>query len=271
MNAKSTGNRNFLDYRQFLVDELQRRQKRNPAYSLRAFSRDLGIGSSRLSEIVNGKVGLSEERAVVIAQRLQLAESEKALFVDLVQSEHARSNIARQAAQSRLQARLAGARDLNTEEFSLISDWQNLAFMELLYVEGLEPSVKAYADRLGIREEVIQETIDRLSRLGYIKHEDGRWIPEHLGMVTSSPSPSSAIRTYHAQILEKAKQALVEQPIERRDFSSVLFALNSQQMNYAKQRISEFRRTLVTELEGMPGKDSVFCLSLQFFEITESK
>lgn len=271
MSSKKTGTRNFLDYRQFLVDELQRRQKRNPAYSMRAFSRDLGIGSSRLSEIINGKVGLSEERAMSLALRLQLAESERSLFVDLVQSEHARSTIARQAAQQRLQARVPASKNIAEHDFLPISDWYNLALMELLYVDGLEHSSRSFSEKLGIREEIIQETVDRLLKLGYIAWQDSRLVPCDPELATNSHVPSSAIRAYHNQILDKAKEALVEKPVEMRDFSSMVFALNSSQMEYARSRIQEFRRNLVNELEEIPGKDSVFCLSLQFFELTERK
>lgn len=258
-----------MDYRQFLVDELQRRQKRNPAYSMRAFSRDLGIGSSRLSEIINGKVGLSEERAVGLAVRLQLADAEKALFVDLVQSEHARSSIARDAARRRLQARVPASKNIDDQDFLPISDWYNLALMELLYVEGLDHTHGAFAHKLGIREEIIQETIERLLHLGYIEWQNGKLVPRDPQLATSSQVPSAAIRAYHNQMLDKAKEALEEKPVERRDFSSMVFALNSSQMEYARSRIQEFRRNLVHELEEIPGKDSVFCLSLQFFELTE--
>lgn len=271
MNKKSREVRKFLDYRQFLVDELQRRQKKNPAYSLRAFSRDLGIGSSRVSEIIHAKVGLSEERAVEIAQRLQLAEAEKALFIDLVQSEHARSNIAREAAKTRLKARFTSARNVTASDFHLISDWHNLALMELLNLDDLEHNTEIFAQKLGLRAEVVIETIERLIQLGYIRQHEGRWQAIESGMTAASEVPSSAIRSYHSQILDKAKKALHEKPMEERDFSSIVFALNSSQMDYVKNRIKEFRRTLVTELEEAPGKDGVFCLSLQFFEMTEKK
>ncbi len=268
MNTHKPGNRNFLDYRQFLVDELQRRQKRNPAYSLRAFSRDLGIGSSRLSEIINSKVGLSEDRAVIIAEKLQLADAEKSLFVDLVQGEHARSSLAKQAALKRVRDRMLQARKIEKEDFSLISDWYNLALIELLNVDGLEHSVESFAKRLGIRETVIAETIERLKHLGYIGMRDGRWIPTEPETTTDKDIPSMAIREYHRQILDKAKSAIEDVPLEKRDFSSAVFALNSKQLQYAKERIHAFRRSLVKDLEEMPDKDGVYCLSLQFFELT---
>lgn len=92
-----------MTFRRFLMNELSQRQKRNVSYSMNAFARDLGLSSSRLSEILSGKVGISEDRAVKIADRLQLSESDKAYFVDLVQSEHSRSEVGKRAARARLQ------------------------------------------------------------------------------------------------------------------------------------------------------------------------
>ena len=51
------------DYRDILREELAARTETNPQYSLRAFARDLGIGSARLSEVLNGNTGLSRPAA----------------------------------------------------------------------------------------------------------------------------------------------------------------------------------------------------------------
>lgn len=254
-----------LTYRKFLLDELYRRQKKNPAYSSRAFARDIGVNSSRLSEILSGKVGLSETRAISISERLQMNEEVKALFIDLVISEDARSAITREAAKSRIEARMLHLQELEDKEFSLISNWYYLAILELIQLEGLDHSITSFAAKLSLPEEKVQEGVERLIRLGHIKVENDRWLPSEPDSTTTTEVASESIRSYHRQILEKASTAL-ENPVEKRDFSSMIFSLNSEQLNYAKERLQDFRRTLVKELESMPGKDSVYCLSFQLFE-----
>jgi hypothetical protein len=49
----------IADYRVILSAEFEKRKDRNPAYSWRASARDLGIQSSRLSEVMAGRYGLS--------------------------------------------------------------------------------------------------------------------------------------------------------------------------------------------------------------------
>jgi DNA-binding transcriptional regulator YdaS (Cro superfamily) len=67
---------------------LSERQRHNPAYSMRAFAKDLGIDSSNLSAILKKKRGLPAKRAEHIARRLRLSPIEAALFVS---STHRRS------------------------------------------------------------------------------------------------------------------------------------------------------------------------------------
>ncbi|MNL29309.1 hypothetical protein D3C87_1509900 [compost metagenome] len=70
-------------------------------------------------------------------------------------------------------------------------------------------------------------------------------------------------------MLDKARSALYEEAPSERDFSSIVFAMNSEQIEYAKKRIREFRRSLVQDLEAFPNKDKVFYLSMNMFSLTD--
>lgn len=89
-------------YREILKEELVRRQTRNPGYSQRAFARDLGIRSNRLSEILRGKQGISPQLAVTVAERLTSSEAYRSLFLYSVMSEHSRTEVERERAVSHL-------------------------------------------------------------------------------------------------------------------------------------------------------------------------
>lgn len=258
-----------MDYRRFLKEELYKRQQKNRAYSMRAFSRDIGIASSRLSEILHGKVGLSEKKAAALADRLELDESTKHLFIDMVESEHSRSAVVRAAAEIRVKARFMQVPILKENEMDLLNEWHHLAVLELLLVENLEHSVPAFARRLKLPEEAIEKSIDQLTQMGFLKREGHRWIATEPDSTTTRETPSATIRKFHEQMLGKAQEALHKQSIDQREFSSMVFAMNSNQLAYAKEKLREFRRSLVKELESIPGKDKVYCLSLNMFSLTE--
>lgn len=258
-----------MDYRRFLKDELLKRQKKNRAYSLRAFARDLGMSSSRLSEILNSKVGLSETRASVLADRLQLNPEDKELFVDMVESEHARSSVLRAAATERVKARYIDVPILDEEEMNLMSDWHHMALLELIGLEKVDHTPEGYAKKLNLEIEAIHESFALLEKLGYVQKTPDRWIATDPVTTTTNNIPSSSIKHYHNQMLEKARSALYEQNVATRDFTSIVFAMNSEQVEHAKKRIRDFRRSLVQELESIPGKDRVFYLSMNMFSLTE--
>lgn len=56
----------------FLRQEFDSRKENNPRYSLRAFARDLGVSSGRLSEILNFRRRVTPLQAAKFAERLKL-------------------------------------------------------------------------------------------------------------------------------------------------------------------------------------------------------
>lgn len=90
------------NYREILKNEFEKRKQRNPLYSLRAFARLIDLSSPRLSDILNKKKGLSKEKALQIAKRLDLVGKESEYFVLLVESEHQRKKKLREEATKKL-------------------------------------------------------------------------------------------------------------------------------------------------------------------------
>src|SRR5689334_14844868 len=91
-------------YRAYLKAEYERRLAANPRYSMRAYARDLKVAPSVISEILNGRHGLSRKSAETIAARLPISERERAYFCDLADAAHARTSVVRQAAARRVAA-----------------------------------------------------------------------------------------------------------------------------------------------------------------------
>lgn len=258
-----------LNYRQLLHEELKRRQRRNPAYNVRAYSRDLGMGPSRLSEILTGREGISVERALQFAEKLKLDDTQKAFFIDLVQSEHSRSKISKAAAQERVEARLKVLKKLESaDQFTLLSDWQSSAILELLPIESVH-NVENFAKRLGLDKDYIEKCIDRMITAGYITRENDQWLAKDANTESTDDVPSGELRNYHKRLVAKGLQTLDEKPLGERDFSAIIFSMKASDIGEAKERIREFRKGLAWDLNQKSDKDSVYCFSLQFFELTE--
>lgn len=61
-----------MSFRTFLQHELDRRQTRNPRYSLRAFARSLGFDHASLSQILRGRRRLTPRLIRRLGARLQV-------------------------------------------------------------------------------------------------------------------------------------------------------------------------------------------------------
>jgi transcriptional regulator with XRE-family HTH domain len=64
------------DFRSFLQDELEKRCKKNPRFSLRAFARTLDVEPSALSKILHGKRSLTPKMLLRMASQLGLPDNE---------------------------------------------------------------------------------------------------------------------------------------------------------------------------------------------------
>lgn len=92
----------YESFRSLLQDRLEARKQRNPAYSLRAFARNIGMSPSRLSEVMNAGQHMSVRSAERIGPKLFANEQELRYFVCLVEADTANNNVAREMASERL-------------------------------------------------------------------------------------------------------------------------------------------------------------------------
>lgn len=261
------------DYQDLLLSAFTIRRDRNPSYSLRAFSRDLGISASRISEILNRKRGLSVTNASQIADRLGMHRQEKEIFILLVESQHARSASLKQRAQKKIES-LEAQKEvfvLQADLFSLVSEWYHNAILELLEVEGAKHSSDWIAGKLGITVVQTENALDRLERVGLVEKKNGKYIPVHQFSSSYSNLPSKAFRIYHEQILEKAKQAIWSQETSERVLLSTTAAIDSRDLKAVEKRLRKFSRTLTAGLKRKPKKDKVYCLSIQFFGLDQKE
>ena len=256
------------NYRQILKSELERRCEKNPRYSLRAFARDLNLGSARLSEILNSVTGLSREKAEKIAERLGFAANQKDFFCTLVEAEHARSKVKRAIAQTRLSKYQAPPfSSLEVDHFKIISDWYHFAILELTEVHGFKSDDRWIANALGLQEIEVKLAIERLMRLGYLERKRKKYVQTKNFAQVSSAVPSEAIRKFHRQILKKALDAIDLQSIDQRDLGAITMSVNTKDLPVIQEKIKSFRKELARFTQANSQRNSLYCFSTQFFEL----
>lgn len=260
------------NYRRYFTETFESRSMRNPSYSLRAFARDLDIGTSTLTEVLQGKYGLSKGRIEKVAKALQLSSDQTEHFSDLIARDHGRSEKDREEAALRIQLRLRHSiQTITLDGFKVISDWYHLALLELISLPSFKNDTEWMAKRLGLPELTIVEAIDRLERLELIeKTKTGILLTDDFTSIGNN-TPSQAIRKFHSQILQKALTALEAQSVDERENSSTVFAINQEDLPEAKKKLLKFRREFSGLLSKNPNKNNVYCLSIQFFSLIQSE
>lgn len=261
------------DYRSILRREFDARIKANAKYSLRAFARDLKIAPSRLSEVLSGKQGLSRDKARGLARELKLSDKETEFFCDLVESQDARGRLTRDLARIRLRKHDIDQsfHSLGADSFQVVSDWYHFAILQLIGVKGFKNDPGWIAKALEITRSEAREALERLKRLGLIEEREGELKVLREYVSAGDGVPSSAIRKFHAQVLERAIGALETQTLEERYVSTVFIPIDRANLEAAGRWIRAFRRKFsnkVNALAGPDGANAVYCLSMQFFDVS---
>lgn len=263
----------YLDYRQYLKDELDRRVHVNPQYSLRAFSRDIEIAPQTLSMVINGKKNISSEVAIEIARKLGLSNEELSYFHDLVELSQAKTENLREVIKYRLTKyeENKSYRTIQEDVFKIISDWFHYAILELTYTKDFKSDPVWIARRLGIPPHDARLAIERMLNLELLEETTKSLEKTEVNIASSNEIPSAAIRKFTSQLLEKAVIALDEQSVEKRDFGTMTMAIDPKKIPEAKKMIRKFRRELTGYLEA-GDRTEVYALCTQFFSLsTNSK
>ena len=261
------------DFRSVLKRELEVRCQQSPRYSLRAFARDLKLSPSRLSEVLSGKQGLSRDTAKNIAQTLGFSDPELDLFCDLVDSQHARSKVKKDLARLRLEKQKLDTsfHKLHQDTFQAISDWYHFAIIQLLSLKSAKSDISWMAKALDISVVEADSAVERLKRLGLIEESGGKLRVIKDSLASPSGTPSAAIRKFHRQILEKAILALETQNLQERSCSSIVLTIDKSMVSQAQRWIKNFILRFTKRMNQAPSHDDVYCLSVQFFNLTHTK
>ena len=263
----------YPDIPHFLCDLLARKQTRNPRYSIRAWSRQLGLNSpSLLLNVLKGERRLNPTLGAKIARHVKFTPEEKKYFDTLVLAGLARTDEEKEL-YSRILNRLQPDKErseLKLAHFGFINDWHYLAILELFALRDFRPDASYISRRL--REKISLRTVElalrRLQQLGLIgKNSKAELVRLSGNPVVKDEIPDKAVQSHHTQMMEQAKCALEEQTVEERDFRATKLPIRKADFAAAKELIKEFHRAL-QKLSSKADGDEVYAFNTQFFKLT---
>jgi uncharacterized protein (TIGR02147 family) len=261
-----------ITYQQILQQTFKERSRLNPSYSLRSYARDLGLAPSTLSELFNGKKGISPRKAAALIHALKLPEWQGSLFIDLVRKNHAKSPKERAAAKGRLASREVeySSQIRKVTALKSLTSWIDLAILEVTHLKDFYESPDWIARRLGVSEAEILSAVGRLTEADLLRIEPGKgWIDASPFFTTSDGPPSEAIREFHKTVLRLGLAKLESANVTNRTVKGVIFSLKENQLPLAKQILNEAIGKIVALSESESGpKDHVLSFNAQLLTLT---
>jgi len=251
------------DFRLLLQESLIQKCQLNPSYSLRAYARSLGIASSALSSILNGKRPITEKMKVRLGMALGLSATD----IETLQRGEYEPKVSNK--------KTIQFRQIALDTFAVISDWHHYAILELTQVKGFQSNPDYISKKLGVTKSEINFAIERLKRLGFLTEVNGKWTDTtpNNGFITSvnDKKTSMASKKMQKQILEKSIEALEKVSPDKRSHTSITMAIDTADLLKAFEIIKNFRRNLNQNMDSASVKTNVYQLHIGFFPVEKEE
>lgn len=269
----------FRDPRDYLCEVFEQKRGRNSGFSVRAWARQMGLPHhAMLALTLAKKRKLKPPFSSRLRDKIGLEGQEARYFDLLVAYANVETPEEKQFYESllrQLSPQGQAFAELSFDILRLVSQWTHSAIVEMTELQDFDSDPKRIASRLGdhVKPAEAEQAVDRLVRLGLIERIEGGLRKTKRVFTTPNDIPSSYIREFHRQMIEKAKAALDEQSVEEREIRSLTLAIRRERMPEAKRMLREFTANFRDSVGLQPGEKGtdVYQLNLQFFGVVEGE
>jgi uncharacterized protein (TIGR02147 family) len=249
------------------------------SYSITEYSEKLGFGANNtMAQIHSGHRFISLKSAERIVKVFQLNRSESAHFLSLVKLKLARSPEEKErllALILELRSRHSGSAQ-NSPGLEFFNSWLHAVVFELLSMEKAR-SLKELCERMNltVKESAVLKSLEFLESINLMKkilsetNEPTKYLKTKQDFSLGSEVPGLAIVRYHQEMLNLAKESLINSPPSERDVSSVTISVDSEQVERIKQDIALFRKYLLFLGSQSKVANKVMQVNVQLFPLSK--
>lgn len=264
----------YLDYRRYLKDYYEFRKDGQHGYSYRAFSKAAGFTSPNILKLViEGERNISPEAVPKFVKALHLKGQMADYFSTLVRMNQARTDADKEYYFAILQKLTPQAkrRQLEAEGLRYLSHWLYPVLREMVALPDFRDDPYWISRRLNsqVTPQEITGALQFLLKESYLERDQqGRLVAKDNMVLTHDEVKSLAIRNYHRQMLDQAKQSLESLALTEREFGALTFVLPEGSLSELKYKLKTFRRDLHTwamQATDKSGGDMVVQVNLQMY------
>lgn|GEM_PF-6949607 len=248
-------------------------QIRGKSKSLKILAQKLGYTSPRLLELIcQGKRPASADFLMRFRRHYALTDQEFLFLQLLVKRDREaarRKDTSLLDAEIKTWARLSlDKKFLDEKTLRMVSDWPHFVLKQFFRRKRkITPAEVSHALREKLSPAQVVKVLKTLCELGIIQYspDKNEILPLSLkGLVSSKDLPSSAIRSHHRQMMERAIESLTEISVLDREMLSLSLAFDRKNLAKVKGELREFVAR-IDRLYGEELADSVYQLNIQFF------
>jgi uncharacterized protein (TIGR02147 family) len=266
----------YGSFGEYFAEYMRAGRERNRSFSYRVLARSIKLKSpSLLAMIARGEREPTPEVLHRLCEHMGLGRPE-ARYAELLVSFKRARDISEQLRYARELKRLKPANDelvLELETLELVAKWYAIVILEMTQLPGFKDDPEWIRQRLGatVSADMVREAMASLERQGIVTRDEAG-VPRKAAEVVRSTVnvPSSAIRSFHKQVLQRAHAAIDRQAMNERYFTSMTVAVPRSKIATAKKLITQFREDFWKAM-GDEGEtpEEVYHLAVQFFRSTE--
>lgn len=267
--------KHFTDYRSYLIAHIQNKKKIQPKWTLGRWAQQLDLRStSSISKVISGERLPGRRLTESLISYFEFSSSESEYFKDLIRFHKVKAD-------PRLALALlekigkenpnTTSKILNNETFIILSKWYGLALREMIQTNYFvaDPKWLSKIFHFKVKASEISQCLKDLIHCRLIQlNAKGEYEVTCQRVVTENEISQEAIKNYHENSMDIAKQAVRLFAVENREFQASTFIMSSQNMKEAKNLIREFRSRFCKLLEETSG-NQLFQIQIQFFPLTQ--
>jgi uncharacterized protein (TIGR02147 family) len=264
----------YVDYRFFLTDYIDRQKKLGKKFTLRLFAQKAGLSAGLLNDILSKRQNLTFTTMCKYAATMELSPRETAYFEALVGFNNAETNAEKNrffGEMVRMRGR-SSIKFLELQQYEYFSQWYNAVVRELMVHVGLGGDAESISRAIVpfVSPGKVRKSIELLKNLGLVYQDvDGTWHATDKVVSSEYELKSVALKNYHTSMLERGREALDRFASEDREFQGLTISATKETLHRMKERIRAFTDELLTMAAAEKEKaEEVYQINMHMFPLT---
>lgn len=270
----------YTDYRKYLADWFEKKQKEQPAFSYGVFARKAGFTDKGFfHNVIHGKRDLTKESLVKVSLAIGHSKAEAEYFENLVFFNKATELKDRNYFYEKLngvkttEKAAVEAQQTRKDQYNFYSQWYHCAIRSLIDMYPFKDDYHWLAKNVfpPITPKQAKKSVELLEKLGLIQRQkNGTYTLTSKNITTGNEIVSLAVHNFHRESADLAKNALESLPLDKRNITGLTLGISEKTYFQISEEIQQFRSKIV-RIAGQDEKaDRTYQLNFHLFPITNT-